>query len=93
MVKASDLINQQKEREKIKYKTFSKIYEQIDKKINLASSSDYYYVWYEIPKFLIGYPLYNYKECITVVVNKLKQNGFEIEEFEPTLLLIKWFPK
>lgn len=93
MVKANDLINQQKEREKIKYKTFSKIYEQIDKKINLASSSNYYYIWYEIPQFLIGYPLYNYKECIIVIVNKLKQNGFEIEEFEPTLLLIKWFPK
>lgn len=93
MVKASDLINQQKEREKIKYKTFSKIYKLIDKKITLASSSNYYYVWYEIPEFLIGYPLYNCKECIEIIVNKLKQNGFEIEEFQPTLLLIKWFPK
>jgi hypothetical protein len=93
MVKAQDLINDQKEREKIKYKTFAKIYKNIEKKITLASASNFFYVWYEIPEFLIGSPLFNLKECKKNIVKQLKENGFEIEEFSNTMLLIKWFPK
>jgi len=93
MVKAQDLINSQKEREKIKYKTFSKIYSKIEKKINLASSSNFYYIWYEIPEFIIGFPLYNLDECKSVVIKELKKNDFDIEEFKSNLILVKWFPK
>jgi hypothetical protein len=93
MVKAQDLINSQKEREKIKYKTFSKIYSNIEKKINLASASNFYYTWYEIPEFIIGYPLYNVNECKVNVIKQIKDNGFDIEEFEKNIILIKWFPK
>ena len=93
MVKAKDLIHSQKEREKIKFKTFSKIYDNIEKKISLASSSNFYYTWYEIPEFLIGFPLYNLSECKTNITNKLKENEFDIEEFSNNIILIKWFPK
>ena len=93
MVKAQDLINSQKEREKIKYKTFSKIYSNIEKKIKLASSSNFYYIWYEIPEFIIGFPLYNLDECKKVVIKELKKNDFDIEEFKSNLILVKWFPK
>ena len=91
MVKASDLIKKQKERENIKYKTFSKIYNKIIKKITLASSSNFYYIWYEIPNFIIGCPLYNINDCKTVIIDKLKYNEFDVEEFEPNILLVKWF--
>ena len=91
MVKAQDLINDQKEREKIKYKTFARIYNTIEKKITLASSSNFYYIWYEIPEFIIGCPLFNRNECKKNIIRQLKENGFQIEEFD-NILLIKWFP-
>ena len=93
MVKAQDLIDKQKERDKIKYKTFAQIYKKIEKKIELASSSNYYYIYYEIPQFLIGYPLYNCKECIKCINKQLAENGFEFELYDPNILLITWFPK
>lgn len=93
MVKAQDLINSQKEREKSKYKIFAKVYSNIEKKISLASGCNFYYVWYEIPEFLIGSPLYNLDECRKAVVLQLKDNGFDVEEFENNILLVKWFPK
>lgn len=93
MIKASDLILKQEERKNIKYKTFNKIYKLVEKKIVLASSTDFYYIWYEIPEFLIGYPLYNYKECIRCVKGRLEENDFLVEEYEPNILLISWFPK
>ena len=93
MVKAQDLINSQKEREKIKFKTFSKIYNTVEKKISLASSSNFYYVWYEIPEFIIGFPLYNLDECKKHIVKELKDNGFNVEIYDNNIILIEWFPK
>ena len=93
MVKAQDLIKSQKEREKIKFKTFSKIYSNIEKKITIASSSNFYYVWYEIPEFIIGFPLYNVNDCKSYVIKELKNNDFTIEEFDNNIILITWFPK
>ncbi len=93
MVKADDLINQQKEREKIKFITYDKIYSNIEKKIVKASSTNFYYIWYEVPQYLIGYPQYNLNDCLEYLILKLKKNGFSIEPYEPNILLISWFPK
>lgn len=93
MVKAEDLIKQQKEREDRKYLTFDKIYTHVEKKICSASSGNYYYTWFQVPEMLIGLPSYCYKECQTYIIGKLKKDGFETEFFEPNIILIKWFPK
>jgi hypothetical protein len=92
MVKAHELINVQKEREKKKFITFEKVHSNIEKKIVKASATNFYYIWYEIPQYIIGFPLYNYIECIEYVIEKLNKNGFKIEKFEPNILLISWFP-
>ena len=93
MVKAQDLINMQKEREKIKFKTFNKVFDTIEKKIIIASSSNFYYVWYQVPQYIIGEPLYNSNECTEYIIKKIKSNGFEVENYEPNILLVSWFPK
>lgn len=93
MVKAYELIKQQKEREKRKKITFDKIYLVIEKKIILASTGDYYYTWYQIPEFLVGLPMYSVDECQKYIQEKLKMNGFNTEFFLPNILLIKWFDK
>jgi hypothetical protein len=93
MVKADELIKEQKVREERKVITFEKIYKTIEKKIILASASNYYYVWHEMPEFILGLPTYNLKSCIQYVVKKLKENNFECDWFTPNILLIKWFPK
>ena len=92
MVKAQELINIQKEREEKKFITFDKIYSNLEKKIIKASATNFYYIWYEIPQYIIGCPLYNYNECIEYNIKKLKKNGFKIEIFEPNILSISWFP-
>jgi hypothetical protein len=90
MVKAGDLVKAQKERENIKYKTFKKVFNQIEKKIVLASSSNYYHIWYQIPIFIIGSPMYKIDECKECVVKNLKDNGFKITEYDGNLLYIYW---
>lgn len=93
MVKAQELIKQQKEKEERKKLTYEKIYLVIEKKICLASTGNYYYTWYQIPEFLVGLPMYSINECQIYIQEKLITNGFDIEFFSPNILLIKWFDK
>lgn len=92
MIKANDLIKQQKNRDNKKYITFNKIYYNIEKKIVNASKINLYYTYYEIPQILIGYPVYSYKECYIYIDEKLKNNGFKTQEYVNNIILISWFP-
>jgi len=93
MVKADELIKKQKEKENKRQITYNKIYDNIEKKIILASSIDNSYLWYEIPEYLIGFPFYKLDDCKNFIINKLKSNSFEVDFIEPNILLIKWFDK
>lgn len=93
MVKADELIKSQKKRKKRKEKIFCKVYKKIEKKITLASASNFYYCWYQIPEFILGQPLYSYKECIEYIKKIIENDGFKIEIYEPNIVLISWYPK
>ncbi len=93
MVNANDLIKKQKEREDKRYVIFEKIFKHVEKKICAASTIGSYYIWFVVPYILIGVPSYSCKDCRQYIIDKLGKNGFEIDFFEPNILLIKWFPK
>jgi len=93
MVKADNLIKEQKARDERKKITFEKVFLKIEKKIILASAANYYYCWYSIPEFIVGLPMYSLIECKEYVEIKIKNDGFKTEFFEPNILLIEWFPK
>ena len=92
MVKAEDLIKQQKEREDKKKEIFKKILEKIEKKIVLASNSNFYECKYEIPEFLMGMPIYSVDDCKKYIKQKLKKNGFKVDNLINNIILISWYP-
>ena len=92
MVKATELIKQQENKDNKKFITFTKIYDNIERKIITASERNLYYTYYEIPQILIGYPIYSHKECYRYIDNKLKNNGFTTQEYLNNIILISWFP-
>ena len=92
MVKANDLIKSQENKENKKYITFSKIYDNIEKKIIKASERNLYYTYYQIPQILIGQPTYSIKECYSYIDKKLQKDGFKTQEYLNNTILISWFP-
>ena len=92
MVKASDLVKEQDERNKQKNKVFNKIYKRIEKKITQASSVNLYECWYEIPEFILNLPLYSLEDCKVFVINKLHHNGFKTSLLSNTIILVSWKP-
>ena len=46
--------------------------------------------WYLMPEMVIGVPKYDYRDCTTYVIEKLRTNGFIVRYTHPNLLFISW---
>ena len=90
MVKAKELIENQKKKEDMKNITYNKIYSFVEKKIKCASECNHYHAWYVVPEFLVGLPTYNIAYCRKYIQDKLAHDGFKTEFYEPNILFIKW---
>ena len=90
MVKAQDLINEQRERDRHKEKVYKKIYKKVETKIVHASSMNLYECWYQLPEFIFNIPLYNLQGCKSYLQNKLKHDGFTIYFPENNIIYISW---
>ena len=90
MINAIELVKKQKEKETCKYIIYDKIYKNIEKKILISSSCNYYYTIYDVPEFLIGHTLYCYSDCCTYIINKLERNNFKVIFYKPNILFISW---
>lgn len=90
MIKAAELIKKQQEKEYNKRKTYDKIYLLVEKKICVASDTNNYHTWFQIPEFLVGLPIYSHCECRKYIEEKLIHNGFKTKFYEPNILFIEW---
>jgi hypothetical protein len=90
MVKAQDLINEQREREKYKEKIYKKIYKKVEIKIKQASNMNLYECWYQLPEFLFNIPLYNLEGCKIYLKNKLNNDGFSVYLTNENIIVISW---
>lgn len=90
MVKVSDLKKEQDEKRKQKEKTFKKIYKIAEKKIIIANTGGNTQMWFEIPEFILGVPVYKVLECKEYLVKKLESDGFKVTFHEPNILYIDW---
>ena len=73
-------------------KNYNAILNRIHNKIKLTSRQliDTHYCWFIVPEVMIGVPKYDVATCISYVIGKLQENGFNIRYTHPNLLLISW---
>ncbi len=90
MVKAQDLINEQRERDKNKEKIYKKIYKKVETKILQISSMNLYECWYQLPNVIFNIPLYNLEDCKQYLKNKLLNDGFEVFFKDINIICISW---
>tara|TARA_B110000977_G_scaffold200625_1_gene291867 strand:+ start:604 stop:891 length:288 start_codon:yes stop_codon:yes gene_type:complete len=90
MVTASELLKEQENKRKKKEKTFKKIYKNLEKRIIIANSANHNSIWFEIPEFILGVPIYNVIDCKDYIQTKLEKNEFSSKFFEPKYLSIDW---
>lgn len=62
----------------------------IEKIVYTNRHTDKTFVIFEVPKILIGYPMYDMRSCILFLINRLSQRGYLIEFIDPFYLYIDW---
>jgi hypothetical protein len=71
---------------------YSKLLDKIHKKIKTASRqrNNPQFCSFVMPEVLLGYPNYNFAECLTYLLDRLEQDGFNTRYIHPNLIFIAW---
>lgn len=48
------------------------------------------HIWFTVPEYIFGEPLYNQGDCIGYLVVKLEENGFHVKYLHPNTLFVSW---
>jgi hypothetical protein len=43
-----------------------------------------------VPEYLLNVPIYDVNRCKQYIIENLRDNEFEVDEYEDNVLLIKW---
>lgn len=91
-VNIDELYDKKQKRDQRQISVFNKILNRIHKRITTTSkmTHDDKYIWYSVPSFIFGEPLYDRTDCVAYVVVKLAENGFFVKYVNPGTLFISW---
>ena len=71
---------------------FNKILNRIHVRIKTTSrqKTDEQFCWFVVPEVIIGVPKYDQALCIAYLIDKLKDNQFNVRYIHPNTLFISW---
>lgn len=82
-INLNELYSIKEKKNKNRHICFNHILELCHRRIRTVSSYGGDNTFYEIPGMIVGYPLYNIKECMDYMVNALRKNGFLVQILPP----------
>jgi len=87
-----DLYEKKKQYDLSKLALYNKILNRIHVRIKTTARQkiDEQFCWFVVPEVIIGVPKYDNGLCIAYLLDKLKENGFNVKYIHPNTLLIAW---
>jgi hypothetical protein len=87
-----DLYEKKRQYDLSKLALYNKILNRIHIRIKTTSRQkiDEQFCWFVVPELIIGVPKYDQASCIAYLMDKLKENGFNIRYIHPNTLFISW---
>ena len=87
-----ELYEKKRQHDLSKLTLFNKILNRIHVKIKTASKQkiDEHFCWFLVPEIIIGVPKYDQAACIAYLIDKLKDNKFNVRYIHPNTLFISW---
>jgi hypothetical protein len=91
-INIDDLYNKSQQRDLKQLAIFNKILNRIHNKIKTTTRGQRKetHVWFVVPEYIFGEPIYNQGDCIGHLVVKLEENGFHVQYMHPNTLFISW---
>ena len=87
-----ELYERKKETDSQRVSIYNKLLSKVHTKIKLSSrmNMENEFCYYVMPEILIGYPNYNFQECVIYITSCLQDDGFLTKYVHPNLILISW---
>lgn len=86
-----DLYEIKKKKDNKVNEAFNIILTNCNKKIKTIAELGGQSLYYNIPPIIIGFPLYNYKNCVLYIINSLQKNGLYVSILpNNTTIYISW---
>jgi len=91
-VNIDELYERNQRRDLKQISIFNKILNRINNRIQLTARNKLNdkHIWFIVPGFIFGEPVYDQTDCIAYVITKLRENGFFIKFVHPNTLFISW---
>jgi hypothetical protein len=91
-VNIDELYEKQQQRDLRQVSIFNKLLNRVHHRIKLTSRTKKHekHIWFQIPEFIFGEPVYKKEDCIAYIVAKLEQNKFHVRYIHPNTLFISW---
>jgi hypothetical protein len=95
-ININDLYSVQKKKSQKRTICFDRVLEICHNRIKSIAELNGQNTFYEVPGFMMGFPLYNLQECLEYVVDALRKNGFLVQILPAphvAVIYISWDPE
>jgi len=91
-VNIDELYEKNKMRNLKQLSIFNKILNRIHTRIKVTGRNKHsdQHIWFTVPEYLFGEPVYDKGDCIAYLVHKLQDNGFLVKYLHPNTLFVCW---
>lgn len=91
-VNIDDLYENKKNRDLKQLSVFNKILNRIQNRIRITGRNKRgdTHIWFNVPEYIFGEPVYDKGDCIAYLFTKLQDNGFLVKYLHPNTLFISW---
>lgn len=91
-VNIDDLYEKTQKRDLKQLAIFNKLLNRVHKRITVTAKNkrSEKHIWFLVPEYIFGEPIYDQGECIAYLVVKLEENGFHVRYIHPNTLFVSW---
>jgi len=91
-VNIDELYEKRQQRDLRQVSIFNKILNRIHKRIKVTgrNKTNEQHIWFTIPEYIFGEPVYDKADCIAYIIAKLEANKFHIRYIHPNTIFVSW---
>jgi hypothetical protein len=92
-INIDDLYEKRQKRDLKQLGIFNKILNRIHKRIQHTARNKFNrddFIWFAVPEYLVGEPIYDKGECMGYLVSQLEKNGFFVKYMHPNTIFVSW---
>lgn len=91
-INIDELYEKKKQRDLKQLSIFNKILNRVHTRITHTSrtKNNDRHIWFSVPEYIFGEPLYDKGDCTGYLVAKLEDNGFHVQYIHPNTLFVSW---